>query len=575
MAHHDEAVLLTDRQLSVLAGEAAFGRGLDYYRQGRVVGWNKQGDTITADVEGSACYRVTLKLRKRGLDGACDCPASEGVDFCKHCVAVALAYRAEQAEQAHLAQGDATDRLHAYLQQMDKASLVGALESIIENDSVLHLQWSMRADAVLGAVDHKMLKKRITAAFPINRDLFRYAQVQAYFAGAEPVVDELVEQVPQLPADQALKLADYALMRLDRALESIDDSGGFRFYCEEALQQLHVEVVGRLDWPAEKLATHLYALAFGERYELYPPIPGAYTEVLGEAGFEAYHACLQRVWDDLPTLPRNADWSERFRYLRLRDPLIKRAEAAGDLPAILALYRKTANDEKDCLDAAEACIAHDDWNQLEWWLARGARLASGNHSPWSNERKRLEIRLRLHRGEPEAAAQLQWQLYQVTLQLEDYRYLLELAQTHELSVNYRQQVQDWLNNWLTQTAKQDSFWAPRPANSLLEICLFEQRLADAQALCSEHKVAPQLLYQLAQALNPEQCLPLYARLVRNEVQQTNNKAYRQGIALLQELQGRLDSPAGHQAFAALLAEVRAEFKQKRNFIKWLKEAFPA
>ncbi|MCK0713977.1 SWIM zinc finger domain-containing protein [Chromohalobacter sarecensis] len=69
-----------------------------------VVGWNKQGATITADVEGSERYTVTLKLNKRGLDGGCDCPASEGIDFCKHCVAVALMYRAEQAEQARLAE---------------------------------------------------------------------------------------------------------------------------------------------------------------------------------------------------------------------------------------------------------------------------------------------------------------------------------------------------------------------------------------------------------------------------------------------------------------------------------------
>ena len=68
MAQHDETALLADRQLVVLAGEAAFGRGLDYYRQGMVLGWIKQGATITADVEGSERYTVTLKLSKRGLD---------------------------------------------------------------------------------------------------------------------------------------------------------------------------------------------------------------------------------------------------------------------------------------------------------------------------------------------------------------------------------------------------------------------------------------------------------------------------------------------------------------------------
>jgi uncharacterized Zn finger protein len=143
MTLQDESTFISDQQLILLAGEAAFGRGLAYYREGMVVGWNKQGATITADVEGSQCYRVVLKLNKRGLDGACDCPASEGIDFCKHCVAVALTYRADQAEQAQLTEGDETDRIHAYLQLLDKSSLIETLQSLIESD-LAHQQWTPR-----------------------------------------------------------------------------------------------------------------------------------------------------------------------------------------------------------------------------------------------------------------------------------------------------------------------------------------------------------------------------------------------------------------------------------------------
>lgn len=41
MMQQDAIELLSDRQLAMLAGEAAFGRGVDYYREGMVVGWNK------------------------------------------------------------------------------------------------------------------------------------------------------------------------------------------------------------------------------------------------------------------------------------------------------------------------------------------------------------------------------------------------------------------------------------------------------------------------------------------------------------------------------------------------------
>lgn len=572
MAQEQGAELLNDRQLVLLAGEAAFGRGVDYYRQGMVLGWNKQGTTITAEVEGSERYRVTLTLSKRGLDGGCSCPASEGIDFCKHCVAVALTYRADQAEQTRLTEGDATDRIHAYLQQMDKPSLVEALQSLIEHDPVLRQPWSLRADAVL---DHKTLKKRITAAFPLNRDLYRFGQVSAYFAKAAAVVEQLAKQAPQLPADKCLTLVDYALSRMARALETIDDSGGFRFHCEQTLQDTHVRTVRRLDWPPDKLAIYLYDKAFGGSEDSYPSIPDAYAEALGCPGMEAYHACLQRAWDDLSPLPKKAGWMTKYRYIRLRDPLLKRAEAADDLPAMLALYQKTASDERDCLDAAERCIAHEAWDELELWLARAKQAASREFQHQQVERQRLEVRLYLQRGKADAAATLQLEIYQSTRQLADYRQLVKLATEHDLAVDYRRRAHDWLVDGLDQTPQYPFGWGPRMVDSLLEIYLFEGRLDEAQALCAERAVSPTLLHQLAQALKaPDESLPLYLRLVRHQVQQTNNQGYRDGIALLQELQGRFETATQRDAFEAALAQLRTEFKPKRNFIKWLNEAFP-
>lgn len=574
MPQQDERELLSDRQLRKLAGEAAFGRGVEYFREGMVVGWNQSGTTINADVEGTERYRVILKLSKRSLEGGCDCPASEGIDFCKHCVAVALAYRTNQAEEARLTEGDATDRIQAYLQQMDKPSLIEALQSLIAQDPMLRQQWSLRADAVLGVLDHKALKKRITAAFPLNRDLYRYGQVSAYFARAEVIVEQLAEQAPQLPADKCLALVDHALSRMARALETIDDSGGFRFHCEQILQDTHVRTVRRLDWSPAKLATYLYDKAFGGSEDSYPSIPDAYAEALGDAGMAAYHACLQRAWDDLPALPTKAGWMTKYRYIRLRDPLLKRAEAAGDLPAMLALYQKTASDERDCLDAAQRCIAHEAWDELETWLARAKQAASREFPHQQVERQRLEVRLYLQRGEEEAAAALQWEIYQSTRKLGDYRQLVNLATEHNLAVDYRRRAHDWLVDGLDKTPQLPFGWGPRMVDSLLEIYLFEGRWDEAQALCAERAVSPTLLHQLAQALKaPDESLPLYLRLVRHEVQQTNNQGYRDGIALLRELQGRLETAPQRDAFEAALAQLRSEFKPKRNFIKWLNEAF--
>jgi len=570
-----DETLISDSQLVMLAGDAAFARGVQYYQQGMVINWDKSGATISADVEGSELYHVALKLTKQGLSGGCNCPASEGIDFCKHCVAVALAYRTQHAKQAQLVEGDTSDRIHAYLETLDKPSLVEMLLSLIENDPVLHQQWSLKADAAFGVLDHKALKKRITAALPINRGLFRYSQVSHYFSKAEAVIEQLAEQVPQLPPEKSLALVDYALARMDKALETIDDSGGFRFHCEHLLHTLHIQTVKRLDWPADKLAGYLYEKSFGGEEDRYPPIPDAYLDVLSQASQDAYHERLQQALDALPNQAATMEWDERYRLIRLRDPLLKRATAAGDLPAILALYQKTLSDEKDCLKAAELCMEYEAWDQVEAWLTYAAKCETKNDYRWRLERNRLEIRLKLHRGEVEAAAEQQWGIYQHTQQLEDYLQLVALMEAHQLATDYRQRACDWLLERITHPPeKMPSFWAQQAKDSLLEIYLFEGRLDDAHALCTEHQVSAHLLHNLAKALpSPDARIPLYLRLVRLYVKQTNNQGYRQGIALLKELKKSLETPAQYTAFAQILTQLRSEFKAKRNFIKWLDEAF--
>lgn len=133
-----------------LAGKPAFNRGTDYFKNGHVLELKQKGNRITAEVEGSEIYLVTLKWTASQLDGACDCPASEGFDFCKHCVAVALTLRATQAKQEELVKGDAESRIKAYLLKHDKQKLSDWLYEFIESDRGLLQQWSLRADRDLG-----------------------------------------------------------------------------------------------------------------------------------------------------------------------------------------------------------------------------------------------------------------------------------------------------------------------------------------------------------------------------------------------------------------------------------------
>jgi uncharacterized Zn finger protein len=324
-----------------LAGKPAFNRGMDYFRGEHVLGLSHKSNRVTANVEGTEIYRVTLKWTARQLDGACDCPASEGFDFCKHCVAVALTLRETQAEQDQLVQGGVGNRIKAYLLKQDKEKLANWLLEFIESERSLLQQWSMRADSDLGILDAKTLKKRITAAIPYNRNLYRYNQVRSYFAQVETVMAYLCEKAEKLPADDVLKLVDYSLQSITRALETIDDSGGFRFGAVELLQITHINTCKRLDWPKKKLTKYLLDIVFSDTYDFYPEIPSSYAESLGDSGLSLFNEALQAKWDALPPLKQGADFEDKWPYLRLQHMLEQFASIADDSNAIIELKKNS------------------------------------------------------------------------------------------------------------------------------------------------------------------------------------------------------------------------------------------
>ena len=376
----------------------------------------------------------------------------------------------------------------------------------IESERSLLQQWSMRADSDLGILDAKALKKRITATIPYNRNLYRYNQVRSYFAQVETVMEQLCELAEQLPADDTLKLLDYALQRITRALETIDDSGGFRFGAVELLQATHINTCNRLDWPEEKLTNYLLDIVFSECYDFYPEIPSSYAEALGDSGMSIFNQTLQ----------------------------------AGDYEAV------------------------------EKWLAK-CRKSSEQDYRLGTERIQASL-FRAKEMWPEALEQ-QWLIYTKSLGLDDYRALLELAECAGDKRDWRKKSIQFLQEQSRSTARRQ--WGYSWADKLLEIHLNDEAFEEALAIATEEEINPDLLLVLARKISnqPEQAFPLFQRVIESNIMQTNNHAYRYAINLLQELAGIMQSSQQKQQMMELIEHLRQQYRAKRNFIKWLNEAF--
>lgn len=94
------ATILTRRAVHRMADTGSLERGADYAARGRVHGLAHDGEVVVAEVVGSRRYRVRLWAEDDALAHACTCPVGEDGLFCKHCVAVGLAWIAARAPAA-------------------------------------------------------------------------------------------------------------------------------------------------------------------------------------------------------------------------------------------------------------------------------------------------------------------------------------------------------------------------------------------------------------------------------------------------------------------------------------------
>jgi uncharacterized Zn finger protein len=137
------ATILTRRVVHRMADAGSLERGADYAARGRVHGLAHDGEVVVAEVVGGRRYRVRLWAEDDEVAHACTCPVGEDGRFCKHCVAVGLAWIAARAPAAE-AQLSLAD-VRAHLTGLSTEALVELLMEQAAVDERLRRRLSLEA----------------------------------------------------------------------------------------------------------------------------------------------------------------------------------------------------------------------------------------------------------------------------------------------------------------------------------------------------------------------------------------------------------------------------------------------
>jgi uncharacterized Zn finger protein len=554
-----------------LAGPDVYGRGVDYFQQGRAEGEADGASRLRATVRGSVPYEVELWAEGGHPCWSCTCPYAEDGSFCKHAVAVALLLDPSGLEalpddppSTVLASRAADAGLLAeHVEGLDRDRLVDLVLEAADQDWRLRERLLAEARAARGqGPDLAMWRRRVDAAFAPYDELVTYQEAAGWAREVDELIDGLSELCDAGHSEAAALLAEYAHRRADEAMGYVDDSDGWLMGISERLAELHLRACDEGEPDPIELADRLVSLELTSELDGLHRAAATYADVLGPDGVGQYRRLVEPRWASLRSHTEGFS-SQRFR---LRETMVGVALATGDPDELIEVYRHDLRTPDAYLEIARTLVAAGRDAEAEEWAREGLETFASRSWQTPPLREFLASLLR-DRGEQSAAVQLFWDAFVRAASLAAYRRLLEEAGDDAPTVKAR--VLEELTGRLDQPAA-DAPGASAPSSVLVEVLAHEGESEHAWQVATEYGCDRQLWLTLARAredTHPLDAIGVYEPEAFALIEAKKNGAYRQAVDLLSRIRRLARQAEQPKRFEEILQRVRAEHGRKRNLMK--------
>ncbi len=572
--------VLDRRALRRLAGGRSFERGEDYFASGEVRALAEDAGTITAKVRGTRQYRVELWVEGDGIGYSCTCPIGADGDFCKHDVAVGLAWLAKEGHGQEAPRGAPKPRLtlddvRAYLTGLDRSALVDLLvQQTMDDDRLLERLLMKTATKGGKGLDLATFRAAIDNAVDAG-DFVDYASAHDYASGIEEVVESIADLLKEGHASDVIALTEHALARIEGAMGSVDDSDGYMGGLLVRLQEVHHAACRKARPDPEALAKRLFAWELRTDYDTFYGAAATYADLLGPKGLAVYRRLAEAEWARVPSLGPGRDdpekYSKRFRITHIMETL---ARESGDIEALVAVKSRDLSHAYAYLEIAEIYRQARKHDLALEWAARGVEAFPERTDGRLREFLAGEYHRRKRHDE---AMALIWAEFTDSPDLERYQKLRTHADRIDRWPEWREKALAFTREGIAKAAraggKNRFAWRARMDHSeLVRIFLGEKDVEAAWREAKEGGCSTALWLELAakrESDHPQDALPIYQSRVEPTLAQKNDHAYREVVALLRKIGTLMVRLGRGQEFAAYLASIRVAHKPKRNFMKRL------
>jgi uncharacterized Zn finger protein len=552
---------ITHDALRDFAGPTIYSRGESYFHQGAVSRLRDAGSKVSARVEGTELYEVELWTDGDELQYDCTCPHAAEGNFCKHCVAVGLAFLAERAETggpAAVYGRDPWAMIREYLALQPPETLLDWLMDAARRDDGLYRSLLMKAERASGSFDLvKTFRREIDNAT-------RNADEEAL----GELVDSLGELLEPDSAAALVDLAEYAIEKVEQAQERMDDYEESDIYqIQEELGELHRNACAMARPDPVLLAERLFRYEVVQGSSNFYNSLSEYREALGPSGTQRFRELAEQAWRELSP-------SDKRNDSRLTGIMENLARESGDIDGLIAIKSRDMSHPYGYLKIAEICRDAGRADQALDWAERGMAAFSGRQA--DNRLRDFLAEAYLERGRRDEALQLIWAQFAESPRLEQYQKLRDMAERLGVWPEQRERALARLDAVIAPAKGGQARSYPPDYSERVRIALWEQDPDAAweamrRGACREDlrlAVAGQL-----EASRPADALQVYREAIPKLVEQTNNTAYEQAVGLIRKVSGLMSALGRVDEFVDYVAFLRVNYKAKRNFVKLVDATF--
>ncbi len=581
------------RALRRLAGDRSFERGEQYFAEGRVEDLAEHGQRVTATVAGTEPYTVKLWADEGELGFSCTCPVGAEGTFCKHGVAVGLAWldpaRAGGGKSGKARPTLSMDDVRDWLSRQQPEALADLLvRHALDDDRLRQRLLMAAARSSPQGVDLATYRAAIDGAMRV-RGFVDYRGASAFARKVDSAVDGLEDLLKAGHAAAVVELAEHALRRVERALQSVDDSDGNLGEILGRLRELHLQACRQARPDPEALASRLFEWELDSEWETFIDASESHAEVLGAKGLAVYRKLAEERWAHVPALEPGRDdrrkYGERFRITRVMETL---ARLTGNVEALVDVRKRDLSSAWGFLRIAETYAAAGQHDLALEWAERGRRAF-----PERTDSRLLEFLAdQYHQRERHAEAlALVWQRFEDSPHLESCQSLKAHAARTKAWPEWRDKALAHLRLLADRAAAKHAVatsatgagrraaarpWGSRlglaDRSEVVRVLLWEGDVEAAWSEAKEGGCTDDLWFELAsrrERQHPEDALPIFQARIEPTLDGKTNRAYATAIELLRRIRGVLVRLGRAPEFVRCVESVRATHRAKRNFMKLL------